>query len=615
MRRTRTILIVPAVLALALALAGSSQGSSRNKPPKNRSLPTVSGKATVGGSLTTTTGKWAGSKPLTFALQWQRCTEKGESCSPIDGATGPSYTVTPDDAGVALVAAVMATNPAGEATALSAPTAVVPGDPGENPPVASGAAPVNASLPTVSGSFEVGETLTTTPGSWTGTAPVTFAYHWQRCDSTAATSCSDVDGATLPTYVLTDADAASYLRVRVSATNTCASGCSTAPAVYSAVSTRAIGASAATTSTTGSLYVSTTGSDGAPCTQTAPCRSLDRAYHVAKPGQVVVVKAGSYPSQTLNQDPSKSAPAVVFQADTGASVTLSKLVIHASYVDVRSLTITGIWYVGIADSATPQASQPHDVTLRNLTTARMYIAGASDVAVLGGSIGPSVDLSSEIKACGNCTYVPTNIVLDKVTFHDYTRVTVGGHMECLHVYPARSLTIRNSRFLNCAVMDLFLENYGLGGDLRDVTLENNVFDQPGSHAGLLSRGYVAVNFAARSRTITNVRIAYNSLLVGDIPGANASGVSNFVVEGNVAPSVRCYAGVTYRYNVWTNWRCGITDRVAPTGFADTAHYNFQPVAGAASINAGDLNAYPSTDAIGRARYLGVAPDAGAYEAG
>jgi len=365
-----------------------------------------------------------------------------------------------------------------------------------------------------------------------------------------------------------------------------------------------------------SVFVAPTGSDSGPCTQAAPCRSFDRAYHVASPGDVVSIAPGSYPAQTITDDPSKDAPAVLFEPQRPGSVQVVGLMIQASHVEVDGLTFTRSWYVGVNSNTVAQSAQPHDVVLRDLRAPVFFITAASDVSVIGGSYGPEVDQAAQIKGCYECRYAPSDILVDGVTFHDFTRATKGTHMECLHVYPAQGLTIRNSRFLNCAIMDVFLSNYGAGGDLRDITIENNVFDTPGSHAGALSKGYYGLAFGGFNRTITNVRIAYNSMLTASIPGFDSSATyTNVDVEANVgALDPRfCSKGVTYAYNVWTAAKCGATDTTAPSGFADPAQYDFEPTATAATIGHGDPRDHPATDIDGRLRPSRLAPDAGAYQ--
>ena len=82
---------------------------------------------------------------------------------------------------------------------------------------ATAAAPVNTSPPTISGTAQVGQTLTAGNGTWSN-APTSFAYQWLRCNG-GGNSCDSVANATQQTYTLVAADVGSTMRVRVTATN------------------------------------------------------------------------------------------------------------------------------------------------------------------------------------------------------------------------------------------------------------------------------------------------------------------------------------------------------------------------------------------------------------
>jgi hypothetical protein len=79
--------------------------------------------------------------------------------------------------------------------------------------------PANTSSPTISGTPQVGQTLTAGPGTWTGTPAPTFTYQWQRCDASAA-NCVAIPVATAQVYTLNASDVGSTIRVAVTATNT-----------------------------------------------------------------------------------------------------------------------------------------------------------------------------------------------------------------------------------------------------------------------------------------------------------------------------------------------------------------------------------------------------------
>src|SRR5215212_9866847 len=211
------------VAVTATNAAGSSTASSQPtalveaepSAPVNSSPPTVSGTAREGEQLSAQRGVWAGSEPIEYGYQWRRCSSL-DVCEDIVGASAESYTLTAADVGFSMQVTVTATNAVGWSAASSQRTATVEAKP---------AAPVNSSPPTVSGTAQVGQTLTAEPGTWSGSEPIGYGYRWRRCDGGGG-GCSDIAGADGQSYTLAEADLDSTLRVAVTATN--AAGWSTA---------------------------------------------------------------------------------------------------------------------------------------------------------------------------------------------------------------------------------------------------------------------------------------------------------------------------------------------------------------------------------------------------
>ena len=98
--------------------------ASAATPPVNTTLPSISGQARVGRTLTVSSGTWSGTQPMTFSRQWFRCTTTNiGSCVAIAGATASSYVVVNADVNLYLRARVNAQNAAGSSAATSGPTA------------------------------------------------------------------------------------------------------------------------------------------------------------------------------------------------------------------------------------------------------------------------------------------------------------------------------------------------------------------------------------------------------------------------------------------------------------------------------------------------------------
>jgi hypothetical protein len=92
--------------------------------PVDVSVPTVTGTAQQGQTLTAAPGSWTATD-ATFAYQWQHCDSAGANCGDVAGATAQTYAVTPTDVGTTLHVVVKATNRFGSASAPSPPSAVV----------------------------------------------------------------------------------------------------------------------------------------------------------------------------------------------------------------------------------------------------------------------------------------------------------------------------------------------------------------------------------------------------------------------------------------------------------------------------------------------------------
>ena len=183
-------------------------GAVINIIPANSTVPTISGTAQVGQTLTATTGTWT-NNPTSFTYQWNR------AGAAISGATASSYVPVTADIRNTLTVSVTTANTGGSSPRVtSAPTGAV-----------IKIIPANSTVPTISGTARVGQTLTASTGTWTN-SPTSYAYQWNRAGTA-------ISGATASAYVPVSADVADTLAVSVVATNT---GGASAPATSMATS-------------------------------------------------------------------------------------------------------------------------------------------------------------------------------------------------------------------------------------------------------------------------------------------------------------------------------------------------------------------------------------------
>jgi hypothetical protein len=206
-RVAAAVAIASAALVIGAIFGAPHSGQATGKAaPVNTGTPTISGTPQEDSTLTAANGTWTGS-PTSYAYSWGRCDQSGNGCSAIGGATEQTYKLQQADVGHSIRVTVTAINSDGPAQATSAPTAVV----------SNSSAPTSTAPPTVSGTVQVGSTLTAGNGSWNG-SPTGFSYAWSRCDQNGG-SCAAISGATGQTYELKQVDVGATLRVIVTATN------------------------------------------------------------------------------------------------------------------------------------------------------------------------------------------------------------------------------------------------------------------------------------------------------------------------------------------------------------------------------------------------------------
>ena len=179
------------------------------------------------------------------------------------------------------------------------------------------------------------------------------------------------------------------------------------------------------------------------------------------------------PDQQIVADRRKrSSRDVVIRPAKGAVVTLGELTLGSgdSGDGPEHLTIermrTGFASRGVQQ---PVAALPgtRDVTLRGIDAGNFTLWGVRDVRVLGRRLGPVPHRSGHAllqrEDRRRARPVPTSDVLvDGAKFHDYRfgpecwNQGSECHFECMYVNGSRNVTIRNSKFRDCALYDIFV---------------------------------------------------------------------------------------------------------------------------------------------------------------
>ena len=196
--------------AESLTSAATAAVTAANSPATG--APTITGTARVGETLTASTTGISDSDGLTsatFTYQWIKL-DSNLNDSDISGATSSTYTLVAGDADTGIKVRVSFTDDRGNTESLTT----------ESPLIVTAANSPATGAPTITGTAQVGETLTASTTGISdsdGLTSATFTYQWIKLDSNL--NDSDISGATSSTYTLVAGDADTGIKVRVSFTD------------------------------------------------------------------------------------------------------------------------------------------------------------------------------------------------------------------------------------------------------------------------------------------------------------------------------------------------------------------------------------------------------------
>jgi hypothetical protein len=384
-------------------------------------------------------------------------------------------------------------------------------------------------------------------------------------------------------------------------------------------------------------------SGGSCSTTVSTVSAIQSAVSSAANGDIICVSSGSYGATNLTGGGSRTARAILRPASAAAVNFTARVNINNKHLEIQDITFSQAssesYYIG---------SGADDIIMRN-DTAKHFVIKAQDdttappknIQILGGDVGNLAATSSDsgniIGTNGGSTLSPQNILIDGVNFHDMTvGASSGFHMECLHVWAADSLTVRNSKFSHCSVFDVFIQRLdpavstNLPPAPQNITIENNFFNCCRHTGDTSDYKSFAIKFTSdyNPGSWNNITIRNNS---SDdkfqLDTSSAVTYVNTKVYNNIAPAMQFNdssvgtkpSGVNLDNNIWYNGsKIGSNDIIGQSTsslFTNFAALDFHLKTGSPAIDKGNNANAPSTDIDGDSRPSGTIVDIGADETG
>lgn len=367
--------------------------------------------------------------------------------------------------------------------------------------------------------------------------------------------------------------------------------------------------------------------------------TIQAAANAANPGDVIVVKPGTYNERvTVTRSGNASAP-ITFKSETRRTAVMQGFEINAAHITVNGFEITGTTLLGVY------------ISKDNATVEDCYIHGMSDKGIAGYWKQPwpnnvtirgnyIYDVQGGINICGSNWLVENNEVRRLVrranSDNDYTRVFGNNNI------------IRNNKFWGTSKSEIGtshvdgFQTYDNNGEyLTNTIFENNFVAD--CHQGMMAEAYnneATYNLVFRNNVFTrcwswglNLRVirqvhVYHNVFanmsvhgVGVRPGSDAIIKNNIFYNAGSNYFVESGGSMVAENNLI--FKSGATESASKypkdilnvdPKFVNMAGEDFRLASGSPAIDKG-VNAGVTVDADGKARPQGGGFDIGAYESG
>jgi len=393
-------------------------------------------------------------------------------------------------------------------------------------------------------------------------------------------------------------------------------------------------------------YVATSGSDGNACSATAPCATILRAIPAMKPGDMVLVRGGTYLEGEIwirIWDSGNLGQPKVIKNYPGEEVYLANnardIIVDANHITVSGLNFQNGKALNVAGWA--QVNETDDKFINNTFSGNINYAAietqGSNHVIAGNSCNVS---GSSQGTMGHCYYVAQGDN-SKILYN----VASGQPGYGLHIYEEQRATPDFQRVIsNVLVEGNVLKNStqrsgmvvattdqgGYGNHIENVTIRNNIFTA-NNHSGLivmgLSQGVKIYNntfyqngreaiYIENDPKVNGVDIRNN--LIYQSTNGNCVNECSFFREGHleIGAAARNVTLDTNSYHPGSPAIVGRKDSNPITGsvqFVNAAALDFHIQPGSAEIDRGLTLTSVPTDFDGRRRPQGAGYDTGAFE--